>query len=325
MSPMTKEALKKALREIVNTVSLSEEMKKKGVDVLDVGSRKKAVCPFHGDSDPSLVLYDDDHPHAHCFGCGIHFDAVGFVHEWGMKFEKDWSFKRTLAYFRDTYKISSITNPGEMDNSFLIEEGYTAIVKEDALIRGNYYIASNLVKNALRDSPYPEFDLQKMKPFLRSLDESASGSKLNLIEEKEDSLKSFLPKIDDIRYPSIIQPFSRNIMGNHKAKTIVVTDHGIRQKIVSSILNSNKLESDIMFLIITDSEDRSVLPYIVSGSQASSCYVFGDKAYSALFPNSIKSLLEISGSDKRISMGGKDILMGFRVEEDIKSWVKEQL
>lgn len=323
MTDMNKEALKKALRDIVKTVSLPHEMEKKGVDVFLIGSRKKAVCPFHGDTDPSLVIYEDDHPHAHCFGCGKHFDVVGFVHEWGEKFEQNWSFKRTLSYFRDTYKISSITNPEEMDNSFLEEEGYTAIVKEDALIRGNYYITSNLIKSALRDSPYPEFDLNKMKPFLRALDESALSSKLSLIEDKEHSLRNFIPKIDDIRYPEELKPFFRYIIGNFEAKIAVVTDHYLVEKIVSSVLNHGKSDSNIMFLIINNKEDRYILPEIISKTQIKKCYIFGEKSYSSIFPKTIKSIDEISGTDKVLELGGKEILIGFRIEKDIKSWVKD--
>jgi DNA primase len=40
------------------------------------GRQWKGCCPFHGEKTPSFYVYDD---HFHCFGCGEHGDAIGFV------------------------------------------------------------------------------------------------------------------------------------------------------------------------------------------------------------------------------------------------------
>ncbi len=40
------------------------------------GRNWKGNCPFHQENTPSFYVYDD---HFHCFGCGAHGDAVGFV------------------------------------------------------------------------------------------------------------------------------------------------------------------------------------------------------------------------------------------------------
>ena len=40
------------------------------------GRQFKACCPFHGEKTPSFYVYDD---HFHCFGCGVHGDAISFV------------------------------------------------------------------------------------------------------------------------------------------------------------------------------------------------------------------------------------------------------
>ncbi len=40
------------------------------------GRNWKGNCPFHQEHTPSFYVYDD---HFHCFGCGAHGDAVGFV------------------------------------------------------------------------------------------------------------------------------------------------------------------------------------------------------------------------------------------------------
>ncbi len=36
----------------------------------------KGCCPFHNEKSPSFYVYAD---HYHCFGCGAHGDAIGFV------------------------------------------------------------------------------------------------------------------------------------------------------------------------------------------------------------------------------------------------------
>lgn len=40
------------------------------------GRNWKGCCPFHGEKSPSFYVYDD---HFHCFGCGVHGDAISFV------------------------------------------------------------------------------------------------------------------------------------------------------------------------------------------------------------------------------------------------------
>jgi DNA primase len=40
------------------------------------GKQWKGCCPFHGEKTPSFYVYDY---HYHCFGCGAHGDAIGFV------------------------------------------------------------------------------------------------------------------------------------------------------------------------------------------------------------------------------------------------------
>lgn len=43
-----------------------------GVEV----KRGKALCPFHGDRHPSMLVADD---HYHCFACGEHGDVIDFT------------------------------------------------------------------------------------------------------------------------------------------------------------------------------------------------------------------------------------------------------
>lgn len=43
---------------------------------LKVGRNGMVCCPFHNDKHPSMKI---DESHYHCFGCGAHGDAIGFV------------------------------------------------------------------------------------------------------------------------------------------------------------------------------------------------------------------------------------------------------
>ena len=40
------------------------------------GRHWKACCPFHAEKSPSFYVYEDGY---HCFGCGAHGDAIGFI------------------------------------------------------------------------------------------------------------------------------------------------------------------------------------------------------------------------------------------------------
>ena len=40
---------------------------------VEVNRHGKALCPFHNDRHPSMVVYDD---HYHCFACGEHGDVI---------------------------------------------------------------------------------------------------------------------------------------------------------------------------------------------------------------------------------------------------------
>ncbi len=49
-----------------------------GLELRRTGGRLTAVCPFHGDSRPSLVLYPASQSY-YCFGCGAGGDVIDFI------------------------------------------------------------------------------------------------------------------------------------------------------------------------------------------------------------------------------------------------------
>jgi len=51
------------------------------------GRRQSVICPFHGDTDPSMVLYPDGS--YHCYGCTRHgFNSIDFILESGCTFSE---------------------------------------------------------------------------------------------------------------------------------------------------------------------------------------------------------------------------------------------
>ncbi|MEL0042088.1 MAG: CHC2 zinc finger domain-containing protein, partial [Candidatus Puniceispirillum sp.] len=44
------------------------------------GRRFNGLCPFHSEKTPSFSVVDDDGFY-HCFGCGVHGDAISFLRE----------------------------------------------------------------------------------------------------------------------------------------------------------------------------------------------------------------------------------------------------
>ena len=50
------------------------------VKLLRKGRRFSGLCPFHSEKTPSFSVIDDDGFY-HCFGCGVHGDAISFLRE----------------------------------------------------------------------------------------------------------------------------------------------------------------------------------------------------------------------------------------------------
>ena len=59
--------------DIVEIVGRSVELKR-------AGSTWKGLCPFHGEKSPSFTVSPSRQTY-HCFGCGVHGNAVGFLME----------------------------------------------------------------------------------------------------------------------------------------------------------------------------------------------------------------------------------------------------
>src|SRR5882672_5082083 len=60
-----------------NHIPISEVVGKR-VPIKRHGREFQALCPFHKEKSPSFTV-SDEKGFYHCFGCGAHGDAIGFV------------------------------------------------------------------------------------------------------------------------------------------------------------------------------------------------------------------------------------------------------
>lgn len=63
-----------------------------GVELIDAGNHYKALCPFHEEKTPSLILYKHRDRYR-CMGCGARGDVIDYVCE-----TKGMSFSRAVRY-----------------------------------------------------------------------------------------------------------------------------------------------------------------------------------------------------------------------------------
>ena len=64
-----------ARTDIADVVGRYVTLKKAGINF-------KGLCPFHGEKTPSFIVSPTRQTY-HCFGCGVHGNAVGFLMEYG--------------------------------------------------------------------------------------------------------------------------------------------------------------------------------------------------------------------------------------------------
>jgi hypothetical protein len=66
------------LEELRRRIPLSESVSRRGVRLVRRGREFIGLCPVHNEKTPSFFVVEDK-GFFHCFGCGAHGDAIGFV------------------------------------------------------------------------------------------------------------------------------------------------------------------------------------------------------------------------------------------------------
>ncbi|MGO1079937.1 CHC2 zinc finger domain-containing protein [Inquilinus sp. CA228] len=67
-------------RAVLDLVDLADLVRKRGVVLKERSGKLSGCCPFHQEKTPSFYVFKHPRPgHFHCFGCGVHGDAIAFV------------------------------------------------------------------------------------------------------------------------------------------------------------------------------------------------------------------------------------------------------
>lgn len=117
------------VEKIKGEVTPEDVAKKLGLNIVPRGNRKRVLCPFHDDHDPSLELF---HDHYHCWACNAHGDIFELV-----KQLENLTFKEAVKWLAEFMGLSvpgySIKHKfvGEFRNG--LEFGY-ALYKKKAKV-----------------------------------------------------------------------------------------------------------------------------------------------------------------------------------------------
>ncbi|MDZ7858120.1 DNA primase [Sphaerotilus sp.] len=124
-----------ARADIVDVVGRAVQLKKAGINY-------KGLCPFHGEKSPSFIVSPSRQTY-HCFGCGVHGNAVGFLMEHsGLGF---------VEAVKDLAQDVGMTVPDD-DNS-PEERARAAKVREHQITLGDVLLkASDHYRAQLKDS-----------------------------------------------------------------------------------------------------------------------------------------------------------------------------
>jgi DNA primase catalytic core len=100
---MVRDVERSSIDELLRAVTPSRVAEALGIAVVRRGANLRCLCPFHDDSDPSLVLYDSWEarpPHHHCFVCGADGDVFDMV-----RHVRNASFGDAAEWLRNTFGL----------------------------------------------------------------------------------------------------------------------------------------------------------------------------------------------------------------------------
>jgi len=104
--------------------------------------RFKCVCPFHGDSDPSCVLYTDTDSF-YCWGCHAYGDIV----DWTRKIKKI-TIQEAMDFLISKYKLSTDYNDASLAIMSLEKALNGEPANDNDILTINYYVSNSCRKMA---------------------------------------------------------------------------------------------------------------------------------------------------------------------------------
>ena len=208
----------KSRLDIVDVVGSYLELRKNGANF-------KAICPFHNDSNPSLVISPSKQIY-HCFSCGAGGDSIKFV----MEYEK-LNYPETIEKLANMYNFSlTYTDNEEKKEDRKLMENLTLFFRKKL---DNQKIAKEyLLQRGIGQSTIEKFELgyapssDETLNFLRSYGYSIGEAKeFGVADISENSDRAYCRFIDRIIYPirsrnGRIVGFGGRTITNHPAKYI---------------------------------------------------------------------------------------------------------
>ncbi len=114
--------------DIVEVVGRHVELKKAGINL-------KGLCPFHGEKSPSFIVSPSRQTY-HCFGCGVHGDAIRFlVEQVGLSFPEA---VRELAQQVGLSVPEDHADPAERERAAAAREHQSTLTEVLAQAAGHY-------------------------------------------------------------------------------------------------------------------------------------------------------------------------------------------
>lgn len=178
--------------EIKERVSLCDEVEKTGTKVIHTShNRKKCICPLHGDSNPSLIIYIEGNDESfYCFGCQKGGDVINFVTEYKKLEHSEWYIKDTINYFKKNYDIE-FSEDQEQDIETILNK--TIKRRRNSRFAYSYaLIVSKKVRSFLNKTKNPKDEFLKISPYLKQIDQYVYDMNIQGIKTCRKFIESYI-------------------------------------------------------------------------------------------------------------------------------------
>ena len=185
---------------ILAQIEIDQVAEKLGMRIReDTNARKMAICPFHNDTTPSLLIdtsRDHDLQHFHCFACGEHGTAIDLVKE-----RLNVDFNSAVDWLSTTFGVSARSPSAEKKSVDTRQSGlergyqiYSSASKADLF--ADWAVSRHFDANFLSNAGYVYASSGTLSSQQR-LAKMSANSRLELMGELEDAslVKKLLPTV----------------------------------------------------------------------------------------------------------------------------------
>lgn len=108
----------------IKQAKLIAVMEEDGIDVMEQANHWKCVCPFHDDTNPSLVIFKDTHYYK-CYACGEKGDVYDYLWK-----QRGMGYSRAVEYLNINHVKKQVIKrmPSLIEQIVLEEKGGVDVV-----------------------------------------------------------------------------------------------------------------------------------------------------------------------------------------------------